>query len=45
LVAIDAVFDVALDGVEALRLVQAGPYDLIVLDLMLPDGFLFVFDD
>ena len=27
---------VAPDGVEALRLIQAGSFDLIVLDLMLP---------
>jgi two-component system copper resistance phosphate regulon response regulator CusR len=30
------VVDMALDGVEALNLIQAGAYDLIVLDLMLP---------
>jgi two-component system copper resistance phosphate regulon response regulator CusR len=30
------VVDVAPDGPEAMRLIQAGPYDLMVLDLMLP---------
>src|SRR5262252_2463643 len=30
------VVDVAPDGPEALRLIQAGSYDLMVLDLMLP---------
>jgi two-component system copper resistance phosphate regulon response regulator CusR len=30
------VVDVAADGPEAMRLIQAGPYDLMVLDLMLP---------
>jgi len=30
------VVDVAPDGAEAMRLIQAGPYDLMVLDLMLP---------
>jgi two-component system copper resistance phosphate regulon response regulator CusR len=30
------VVDIAPDGPEAMRLIQAGPYDLMVLDLMLP---------
>src|SRR2546430_2659648 len=30
------VVDVAADGVEALRLIQAGSFDLVVLDLLLP---------
>src|SRR6266851_3340069 len=30
------VVDVAPDGVEALRLIQAGSFDLVVLDLLLP---------
>lgn len=30
------VVDVAPDGVEAMRLIQAGSFDLVVLDLMLP---------
>ena len=30
------VVDVAPDGIEAMRLIQAGSYDLVVLDLMLP---------
>ena len=30
------VVDVAPDGPEAMRLIQSGPYDLMVLDLMLP---------
>ena len=30
------VVDVAPDGPEAMRLIQGGPYDLMVLDLMLP---------
>jgi len=36
--------DVALDGEEGLELAELNPYDLIVLDLMLPglDGFRFI---
>ncbi len=36
--------DLALDGTEGLHLAETNPYDLIVLDLMLPglDGFRFV---
>src|SRR5438105_4341696 len=30
------VVDIAPDGVEALRLIQAGSFDLVVLDLLLP---------